>query len=1678
MSEEEIINQFYKYNIGILNYRNYVKGIYENYYYYSNIIHKGYLIDLKYFKKWKETISYKKLKSCLNCPYDFIKNEIKKYCDFNLINEITKEDQIKYQNARYLISMILNNNEFIIINENLYNLICITTNQNNSEDKKEIPYIKYAIKQLFIYVYLTTNETLIFCHNKNILNNESLISNEYFQINQNYYVNILTLSKSLLEYYKFSEAISYYLNEYYYSLLKLKSNRSNDLSSLSYDKKYFFEGYFIENKWLDEWRNNSNYDIIKNELNSINDTAIQNICNKLLYNNEEHKINFNIFDYIRILDIHSDIEIKGFLENDSIVIVNRNFLELFLDKKVINMHLPIRFYAYNKNIVFYLNNEKIIFNTDDNIISKDEYQNKNIKNLLKIMLFQEEIKQKINMKSQNINKNNSYKINLINKNLLQKYKEYYCYDQLYEFFMNNNDLIKEIKDENNLINNDLLNDDIILDFMRNLPVEYVNLIQEKEILKKYMKNNSSNNFGIKNNSSKYLSNFEIISYNSISSLQMKDFIGESKYYTGECYVCEGKIAIISEDNNKFYYQMGFVDNKGDIITEYFIDSEYIFNSFLIKNIFISKSINVFLKDVYKDKNNNSFTLQDNEKKIICHCRKISDEKEIKDKDNYILKENINKVASILLTLYEFNDNLKKDIKNSKDSNTNILKDCYLIKKEYINDYRRLLMYDKICKCVNEKNMSNNENNLEILSKYIFDNFKNYFKNLFVDKNKKLEAFFNNQNLYLLDLYEIQKYNNRIVCPENFELINSNIYKTNFTSNNINYNGKNINKISYAINEGKIIIKLQNNSLLIGELSSRDNNYYNLFKSELLLNFINKDETLSHFIKFIKNNYTKVTSSLSNNESPNNDILNNVGLNIGQYFHINRENESILFGKDISKNKNLKNYISLIIKLIIEYEKIKNIINKNITEVENNNIEDYYYVVNKKYIEEFNAIFKVNDFYDIINANKHFFINYYYKFEESMIDKMISFLPEQILSYFYDFNIYKIKNLNNNSIYKLSYSEYSINDQQNLKFLNNCNILSKNMILILNEIDKDFFRLEKYNEIKCLIGDKKIFMRLNIEKNFVINIGHLNEDKIFFSDYLIHSVLFRNISFIFENIKKWGFRYISNYLTDNPINNIYDKNLLIGTIYKINNNIELNLPEINGKLLTLIMITIYQFTLLKKLNALKQSNSEDNLEEVFLINKDFLNQYNYENIFNYLSINRKISQIIFNNTISITNTNIINNIINNIELNKLIEIGKNLDKITNDKSIPLKAKPEDIKISKVRYIKIYKEFILVDQFLLNIIENNFNIKYQSPFTFKSKITKKSILAIFNENQNISLLGTFNNTLTLFNINYILDYKNYLTLIKEANDIIREEPDNYIKNHLIFNQNFEKDVFSPIFDANDALVGFGYKYNTHNDYSMYYFSNELINTIRLNIFYKEINNINKNNNKIIKDKFYLINKDWMKRYKENYKYDIINDELKTNNNIKYIFNSINLNEFNAFNMKVILSLIKNMKYDINIYNQSMEYIKKQYNSYLSFEPDRISNNYFDKENKLQYLNTYINFEIVNFRFGKLFNEPNKELHDVIINNGVIIINLPFNLNNKEIWMMGCLNAQNIFVAEYYFIYEQKIFAHNHINYICKMVDLKNYLKKLNFINNSTVIINESKIIGTVIREDSNIYIHYKN
>ena len=65
-----------------------------------------------------------------------------------------------------------------------------------------------------------------------------------------------------------------------------------------------------------------------------------------------------------------------------------------------------------------MDKNKNIFNTDDNIISKDEHQNKILKTLIQIFCFQEELKQKIKLPFQ-VNNVNSYSVNIINKNTIK-----------------------------------------------------------------------------------------------------------------------------------------------------------------------------------------------------------------------------------------------------------------------------------------------------------------------------------------------------------------------------------------------------------------------------------------------------------------------------------------------------------------------------------------------------------------------------------------------------------------------------------------------------------------------------------------------------------------------------------------------------------------------------------------------------------------------------------------------------------------------------------------------------------------------------------------------------------------------------------------------------------------------------------------------------------------------------------------------------------------------------------------------------------------------------------------------------------------------------------------------------------------------------------------------------------
>ena len=103
--------------------------------------------------------------------------------------------------------------------------------------------------------------------------------------------------------------------------------------------------------------------------------------------------------------------------------------------------------------------------------------NNDIKILIKIFYFQEEIIQKNNINYITSNTADKKDINIyfIKKNTMEKYKNYFSYDILYNSLKYNTNILDSIK-ENGIINFKNLNDTIISIVYQKISKDYINKI--------------------------------------------------------------------------------------------------------------------------------------------------------------------------------------------------------------------------------------------------------------------------------------------------------------------------------------------------------------------------------------------------------------------------------------------------------------------------------------------------------------------------------------------------------------------------------------------------------------------------------------------------------------------------------------------------------------------------------------------------------------------------------------------------------------------------------------------------------------------------------------------------------------------------------------------------------------------------------------------------------------------------------------------------------------------------------------------------------------------------------------------------------------------------------------------------------------------------------------------------
>ena len=739
-------------------------------------------------------------------------------------------------------------------------------------------------------------------------------------------------------------------------------------------------------------------------------------------------------------------------------------------------------------------------------------------------------------------------------------------------------------------------------------------------------------------------------------------------------------------------------------------------------------------------------------------------------------------------------------------------------------------------------------------------------------------------------------------------------------------------------------------------------------------------------------------------------------------------------KEIKENDDkLKMYLNIWIEIYKGCSNLKDNI-KNTYEKCN------YYIINKKLFNNFKKIFYYKEISDIIN-------NFKKQIDENIIDLINENLNDKVKNDLNNLNEEKIKKyLFDKDGYKLEIKKYKINKNSYLDYYNNCQIINEKLLKYIQIYAGISFEIKK---VECILSDE--FCIIKSDNDFSINIGILDESNIFIVKNLITSNTSQNINEVFSTIKKKGY----NDFTKN-INYYYDH--LKSKIYNINESVNDNYM-ITDKLKLLILLIIY-------IDKFK-TNPDTKIEGIVkLINKNFLKQFNLNEIKESILKNDNILNFI--NNISINDLAndfvVIDNIINFLGIDKLKGIDKKIAGIRikniypNEKEIILPTKK----------IKIFEEFIILNEKLSKLFEVIFEIKFNDWEFNCFFINQKDIIIVKNNNQQIMLIGNINKDNLNYNIEMILDYNDSEISLNKMNEINKIGYETYFKNNLTFNDENKDDLFSPIFSDKD-IIGYSYKYNSSiKDYKQYtkyttFLNSEVLKTgLSLYINYKEIYKKSEEKVNITYKTYYLINHLFLQEIILESLYKNIKDELDSPKMENIIDNFLNCNEIKKSLLSKFLSenLIK-------------EILKKKSikNEFGNTEPDVIPLYFINNNQQQQDLMIYNNFDIIHKDITKLIlgkkpiNESN--LVKCIFINHKIIINLPNYLNDKYlVSVIGILDYKdNGFISEYYLIYDNESNRDKHINSIAPQ--LNDYLNNLNFINNnSSIILNNTKI-GTIVK-----------
>ena len=1122
----------------------------------NEIKEEGYLIYKDDYDELKDLLNYNNYKKYLN--YD--KKGNKPYFNINKFNQIKLLEPIKIKSIDYIKNIIINIG-CILVTREIFELV---------SNKKEKPFAFTANKSK-ITLSIKYNETLEIDHKNFILDNNS------FDKNSPNYNEIMEIFESINKYSSFENSITN----------NLIDNR----------QKY---GLLLRKAWIDEWKNYSNYENIKNkyfnEINpKINSKQKNIIIKEIIDFREENKFKYKYLSATKAIEVKDELELKNILKNEKLILVNSDFKNYFPYLK--NGFLNTKFqYLNGKMNLIFDKNSTLSFNSNDNIFSLDKIceetddLNIDLNQLIKIFCFQHSFPD-IETKEYNDGKIQRNKIILINKNKIQKYKDNFNYKVLSENLKEIIQNKKELINDRNIIDYNKLSDSIIDNIISELSSKYrYNIEQYNNVLP----DDTSQNFEIKNlENFQYIDSFELINQDIADFFIKQKICNKSDMIEGEVVLDNIYLALFFNYNGKNNYEIGYLNQSKDFIIKYIIKESIPRYKTDIINL-LSKGIQKFLELKYNHKD----SIWINGNKSAGNFYYIDPKEDSFSKEQNINTEEdfVNNIINLIQNIYLFNLDIEENIKQ-KNSKRKIFENIYFINKECLSQLKKLIYYKEISRIIAQsKNNKLNQN--DSIANLIKSEQRGFYYNKILKNEKEIIKFLENNAYKEINYKDIQLNGENFFYPINFELLNKEAHLYLLKISGIeNYE----DELSFLINKEKLylMIKKAGNYNLDKFIFGFELNIEN----EQDINYEIKNILIYKSLLHRNNDFERILNGKEINElEPESKIYGYSNNEIGKSYVIDNNNiNNDVSSSQIDKNENPnKIYSKKIISKAFNSQNISKELKQLIILLlsQENNDEEYWkelkspeevYLLNRKYYEQFNnenitnLYNKIWDIYKQLKG-KGSLNDIISKLDNSIIEKLeneIKFMKNKI-----GLNA-DSKNMKVNSKSIKIYDEFVLINKNNLLYYdNNFKLNFNNKFYSYAKLkDADIIIIKEYSQHSILIGNY-------IDQNYSFNIKYI-------CDYLSEEILLKEINYIFsiKNIKE----YIKNSILfgdyDDYISPIFDEKDIVGTCYKYNG---------------------LKFDYTSNIDYLKMLNNEKLISSIVL-------SYNYQTINNYIGNLRDLKE---------------------------------------------------------------------------------------------------------------------------------------------------------------------------------------------------------------------------------------------------------------------------------------------------------------------------------------------------------------------------------------------------------------------------------------------------------------------